>query len=117
VNYANADMVGHTGNQEAAIKAIEALDSCLGSLELKLKEKNGLMFVTADHGNAEMMFDDKTNMPHTQHTTFKVPAILVDPCGVHKNVKILNGRLADIAPTMLWLKGEMIPDSMTGQSL
>lgn len=117
VNYANADMVGHTGNQQAAIQAIEALDKCLGMLELKLEEKKGLMFVTADHGNAEMMFDETINMPHTQHTTCKVPSILVDPCGIYKDIKIANGKLADIAPTLLKLKGEAIPDSMTGNSL
>ena len=67
------------------------------------------MFVTADHGNAEMMQDPITAVPHTQHTTFKVPAILVDPCGFHKNITFSTGKLADIAPTMLWLTDQEIP--------
>ena len=117
VNYANADMVGHTGRLDAAIKAIEALDKCLGRLEEALHKAGGVMFVTADHGNAEMMVDDKTGISHTQHTTYKVPAILVDPCVFFKDVNFSQGRLADIAPTMLWLIGKQKPDSMTGVSL
>ncbi|MEM6603715.1 MAG: alkaline phosphatase family protein, partial [Pseudomonadota bacterium] len=117
VNYANADMVGHTGDLNAAIKAIEAVDTEIGRLEAALEKAGGIMFITADHGNAEMMIDPETGVPHTQHTTFKVPAILLDPCGYYKNIEFSSGKLADIAPTMLWLTGEEIPDSMTGSQL
>ena len=117
VNFANADMVGHTGVLDAAIKAIETVDNSLGQLEKALEKQGGIMFVTADHGNAEMMKDPETGIPHTQHTTFKVPAILVDPCGFHKKITFSSGKLADIAPTMLWLTDQEIPDSMSGVSL
>jgi len=117
VNFANADMVGHTGNLQAARQAITALDECLGKIEEKLQEKQGAMFVTADHGNAEMMFDEAGNCPHTQHTTCYVPSILVDPCGQFKNITLNKGKLADIAPTILALLNLDIPDAMTGNVL
>lgn len=117
VNFANADMVGHTGVEKAAIHAIETLDKCMEKIEQALHKANGFMVVTADHGNAEMMQDYKTGVPHTQHTTFPVPFYLVDPCGYFKNAKISSGRLADLAPTMLNLKGIAKSDSMTGVSI
>ncbi len=117
VNFANADMVGHTGILSAAIKAIETLDVCMQKIELALEKAGGFMCVTADHGNAEIMRDIKTNVPHTQHTTCPVPFYLVDPCGYFKNAKISSGRLADLAPTMLNLKGIKKSDSMTGKSI
>ncbi len=117
VNFANADMVGHTGIEAAAIKAIEVLDTCMAKIEQTLAATGGFMAVTADHGNAEMMWDTKTNMPHTQHTTLPVPFYLVDPHGYFKNAEISSGRLADLAPTMLNLKGIKKSDSMTGISI
>ena len=110
-------MVGHTGIEAAAIKAIETLDMCMAQVENALAKTGGFMVVTADHGNAEMMRDVKTNMPHTQHTTCPVPFYLVDPNGYFKNAEISSGRLADLAPTMLSLKGIAKSDSMTGISI
>ena len=99
VNYANSDMVGHTGNLDAAIKAIEAVDACLGRLMDAVKKAGGALFVTADHGNAEQMFDEKSHQKHTQHTSNRVPALLF---GAPASVRSLSdGKLADVAPTML----------------
>jgi 2,3-bisphosphoglycerate-independent phosphoglycerate mutase len=115
VNYANADMVGHTGNMGAAIAAVEAVDSCLGRLVRAVALAGGVLFVTADHGNAELMRNPETGAPHTAHSLSKVPAILVNP---PPGVALLaKGRLADIAPTMLALLGLSIPDEMSGRSL
>jgi len=114
VNYANADMVGHTGNLQAAIMAIEAVDGCLGRLEAAVKEVNGVLLVTADHGNAEQMYDPLTRGPHTAHTVGKVPAILVNAPEVRG---LRDGRLADVAPTLLALMGLEQPKEMTGRSL
>jgi 2,3-bisphosphoglycerate-independent phosphoglycerate mutase len=116
VNFANADMVGHTGIESAAIKAIETLDVCMAKIENALRDTGGFMAVTADHGNAEMM-QDANGIPHTQHTTCPVPFYLVDPNGYFKNAKVTNGKLADLAPTMLCLKGITKPDSMSGVSI
>jgi 2,3-bisphosphoglycerate-independent phosphoglycerate mutase len=113
VNYANTDMVGHTGIEEAAIKAVEAVDACLGRLEVAVKNAGGLMFVTADHGNAETMVDPKTHVPHTAHTLNPVPFILVG----RDDISLKNGRLCDIAPTMLALMNLPQPKEMTGKSL
>lgn len=115
-NFANGDMVGHTGFLEAAIKAVEAVDKCLGRIEEALIKTGGVMFLTADHGNCEMMLDEKTHSPYTAHTTFDVPAILVNPPA---NIKALagGGKLADIAPTLLDLLGIKKPLEMTGHSL
>jgi 2,3-bisphosphoglycerate-independent phosphoglycerate mutase len=115
VNYANPDMVGHTGDLNAAIKAIEATDACLGRLEAAVKEANGILFITADHGNAEIMRDPKTGQPHTSHTHNLVPAILVN--GPKTVASLKNGRLADIAPTLVTLMGLTKPVEMTGHSL
>jgi 2,3-bisphosphoglycerate-independent phosphoglycerate mutase len=115
VNYANSDMVGHTGDLAAAIKAIEALDACLGRLMEAVKKAGGVLLVTADHGNAEQMYDEKAHQKHTQHTLNRVPALLF---GAPANVRSLaDGKLADVAPTMLALMGLPQPAEMTGHSL
>jgi 2,3-bisphosphoglycerate-independent phosphoglycerate mutase len=115
VNYANGDMVGHTGILPAAIKAAETVDACLGRLEAAVKEAGGALLVSADHGNLEMMRDPDTHAPHTQHTTGPVDVILVNgPADVDR---LENGRLADIAPTMLALLGLPKPEEMTGRAL
>jgi 2,3-bisphosphoglycerate-independent phosphoglycerate mutase len=114
VNYANADMVGHTGIFAAAEKAIEAIDICLGRLRAAVEKAGGVLLVTADHGNAEMMRDPETGEPHTAHTTFDVPIIVV---GANEPLKVSPGRLADVAPTLLDLMGIEKPKEMTGHSL
>lgn len=113
VNYANGDMVGHSGDLQAAIKAVEAIDACLGRLEKSLRAKGGAMLITADHGNAEMMYDPETGQPHTAHTTLPVPLVLVGK----NDVTLQNGRLADIAPTILALLNLPQPVEMTGKNL
>lgn len=117
VNYANTDMVGHTGDLEAARRAVEAVDSCLGRLWVEVEKHGGAMLVTADHGNAEMMFDHSTHQAHTAHTLNLVPALIVSPTLRGKKLDIPEGRLADIAPTILTLLGLSQPPEMTGQSL
>ena len=113
MNYANGDMVGHTGNLEKTIEAVEALDKCVGKVISKLEEVGGEAIVTADHGNCELMLDVKTGEPITSHSTFDVPFIVVSD-----RVETLNeGRLCDITPTLLTLMGEDIPSEMTGVSL
>jgi len=115
VNFANADMVGHTGDLAAAIKAAEAIDQCLGRLAAAVTRAGGTMLITADHGNIEMMRDPVTGQPHTAHTLNPVPLVLVNPpTGV---VGLRNGRLADIAPTLLALLGLPMPAAMTGEPL
>jgi 2,3-bisphosphoglycerate-independent phosphoglycerate mutase len=115
VNYANADMVGHTGDLDAAIAAVEAVDACLGRLAAAVGQAGGVLFITADHGNAENMRDSDTEGPHTAHTTNLVPAILVGaPEGV---TGLADGCLADIAPTCLEILGLPKPAEMTGRSL
>ncbi len=118
VNYANPDMVGHTGILSAAIKAAETVDHCLGRLEEALKEVGGVMLVTADHGNLEMMVDPDTAEPYTAHTTFDVPILLVngENAGL-TDFTLGDGRLADVAPTVLALMGVPQPAEMTGRSL
>ena len=114
-NFANGDMVGHTGFLDAAIKAAETVDVCLGKLEAAVTTAGGTMLVTADHGNAEQMKDFVTGEPHTAHTTGPVPLVLVaPPKGV---AAIQSGRLADVAPTMLALLNLAQPAEMTGHSL
>ncbi len=113
-NYANADMVGHTGDFAAAVKAIETLDTCLGRIVTALQAVGGEAIITADHGNAEQMFDPATQQPHTAHTSDPVPFIYIGrPASIIKE----NGKLSDIAPTLLTLLGLPIPKEMTGQSL
>ena len=116
VNYANGDMVGHTGNLDAAIKAVETVDQCVGKLVDATLEKGGSLVVTADHGNCEQMIDPETGGPHTAHTTYDVPLIVVEP-GLEGKTLNEDGRLADIAPTVLTLLGLEVPDEMTGRSL
>lgn len=114
-NYANGDMVGHTGIMEAALKAVAAVDECLGRVEKAIKDVDGVMIVTADHGNAEKMLDEKTGEPYTAHTVGDVPAILVND---HSGVTALkDGKLADLAPTMLELLKIKQPEEMNGTSL
>ncbi len=114
VNYANPDMVGHTGDLNAAIKACEAVDAGLGRVLVALQKARGAMIVTADHGNCETMVDPVTGGPHTAHTTNPVPVILV---GGPSGAKLRNGRLADLAPTLLQLMDLDLPPEMTGKSL
>ena len=113
LNYANPDMVGHTGSLEAAIKAIETIDECLGRVLEAINEVNGVLLITADHGNSEQMIDYKTGEPHTAHTTNPVPLILVGM----ENVQLKEGKLADLAPTMLDIMNLEKPEEMTGESL
>lgn len=115
VNYANGDMVGHTGNEAATIKAVETVDHCLDRIWKALKSQQGTMLITADHGNAEMMFDPAEKSPHTAHTLNPVPFLLLDEA--RKNVRVHNGKLSDVAPTILNLMGLPQPDVMTGRSL
>ncbi len=115
VNYANGDMVGHTGDLAAAVKAVEAVDTCLGRLDAALRRADGTMLITADHGNVETMYDAKAHQPYTAHTLNRVPVMLVNgPPAVRA---LSDGKLADIAPTMLALMGLAQPPAMTGHSL
>lgn len=115
VNYANPDMVGHTGDLAAAILAVQAVDTGLGRLERAVRQRGGVLLVTADHGNCELMRDPDTGGPHTAHTLDLVPALLVNaPADVHA---FRDGRLADVAPTLLALLGLPQPAEMTGVSL
>ena len=113
LNYANPDMVGHTGSLEAAIKAIEVIDECVGKVIDEIERVHGVLLVTADHGNSEQMIDYKTGEPHTAHTTNPVPLALFGM----ENVKLKSGRLADLAPTMLDIMGLEKPSEMLGDSL
>jgi len=116
VNFANGDMVGHTGNVDAAIRAVECVDSCVGEIIEKTLAKGGALIITADHGNAEQMFDPKTGSPHTAHTTYDVPLTVVGEA--FKGAKLREGgRLADIAPTLIGMMGLEKPAEMTGESL
>jgi len=115
VNYANTDMVGHTGNLVAAIKAVEAVDRCLGRVRDAVVRAGGAMLITADHGNAEMMEDPRTHEAHTAHTLNRVPVVLVN--GPAEVRRLGDGRLADIAPTILALMRLPQPKEMTGRSL
>ncbi len=117
VNYANTDMVGHSGNIEAAAKAVEAVDTCLGKLTKATLAKGGALLVTADHGNAEMMFDNATHQPHTAHTLNLVPVIIIADRFKGKKTSLPEGKLADVAPTLLQLLGLPQPAEMTGNQL
>ena len=113
LNFANPDMVGHTGNIEAVAKALEALDGCVERVVEAIEKANGNLLIIADHGNCELMLDLKTGEPITSHSTFDVPFIVIS-----NRVKSLNdGRLCDIAPTLLDMMGEKVPEEMTGKSL
>lgn len=116
VNYANGDMVGHTGNLQAAIRAVETVDECVGKVIEAVQSRGGALVVTADHGNCEQMIDPATGGPHTAHTTFDVELIVVDER--FRGLKLrAGGRLADIAPTVLQMMGLPKPAAMTGNSL
>ena len=114
VNYANPDMVGHTGSLDAAIKACEATDLCLGDIYRELKNLGGTLLLTSDHGNCEIMYDTKNKSPHTSHTLNPVPFTVV---GVQELSGVRNGSLSDIAPTVLDLLKIDVPKEMTGKSL
>ncbi len=116
VNFANCDMVGHTGVLAAAVRAVEHVDECVGRVLEAVERQNGVAIVTADHGNCEQMIDPTTGGPHTAHTTYDVECILVDPRLRGKTLNE-NGRLADLAPTALEMMGLPIPKEMTGRSL
>ena len=113
LNYANPDMVGHTGSLPAAIKAVETVDAGLGRLADAVRRQGGALLVTADHGNCELMKDPETGGPHTAHTTNPVPVLLMGG-GAQA---IQDGRLADVAPTLLALMGLKPPAEMTGHTL
>lgn len=129
VNFANADMVGHTGNLKAAIKAVEVVDKCVGKLSKSIISKNGIMLITADHGNAEVMFNMQTGMIDKEHTSNPVPFIIVgndfegktigfqEAPGSDLSILQPQGILSDIAPTILKILGIKKPDEMTGRSL
>ncbi|MBP5307929.1 MAG: 2,3-bisphosphoglycerate-independent phosphoglycerate mutase [Clostridia bacterium] len=116
LNYANCDMVGHTGVLEAAVKAVETVDGCIKRIVDAVLAKGGSCLITADHGNADRMIAEDGS-PFTAHTTNPVPFILVSENAEFRNVKLNNGVLADIAPTLLTVMGEVIPPEMTGKSL
>ena len=119
VNFANPDMVGHTGNLKAAIKAVETVDKCVGKINKSISKTNGILLLTSDHGNCECMWNDKNNSPHTAHTTNLVPFIMVSNIKLikSKKIKLNNGKLADIAPTILDLLNIEKPKLMDGNSL
>jgi 2,3-bisphosphoglycerate-independent phosphoglycerate mutase len=131
VNFANGDMVGHTGNLAAAVKACETVDACVGQIVEAALKAGGSLIVTADHGNAEQMFDPQTGSPHTAHTNYDVPLIIVGPAfkgrklrgdqsptaWANPQTRANRGRLGDIAPTMLAMLGLPKPSAMTGESL
>jgi 2,3-bisphosphoglycerate-independent phosphoglycerate mutase len=113
VNFANADMVGHTGKLPETISAVETLDGCFGILEAACAESGARLVMTADHGNAEQMLDPVTGQPHTAHTTNPVPLIVCE-----KGDPLAEaGTLADVAPTLLALQGLAAPAEMTGRDL
>lgn len=114
INFANPDMVGHTGNLEAAIRCVEFVDRCLGSVVTAVRDLKGVLLITADHGNCETMRDPETGQPHTAHTANPVPCILVDG---PRGATLRDGRLADVAPTILELLRIAQPTEMTGVSL
>ncbi len=114
INFANPDMVGHTGKEPAAIQAVEALDDCLGQIVDQVLQQDGIVIITADHGNCEEMIDAHGH-PHTQHTLNPVPCIIIG--NSVKELKLKPGRLCDIAPTLLELMGIEQPPEMTGESL
>src|SRR5690606_27662577 len=115
VNYANGDMVGHTGDLAAAMKAVTCVDTCIGRVAEAVEQAGGCILLTADHGNAEQMSDVQTGQAHTAHTMNKVPLLLIN--GPDRVTALSDGRLADIAPTLLDLMSLPCPKAMTGRSL
>lgn len=116
VNFANPDMVGHTGKLDAAITAVEVVDKGIGRIADAVRAKGGALIITADHGNCELMKDPVTGQPHTAHTLNPVPLLYVDDSGTDKKIRS-GGRICDVAPTMLELMGLNVPAAMTGHSL
>jgi 2,3-bisphosphoglycerate-independent phosphoglycerate mutase len=116
VNFANGDMVGHTGVLAAAVKAVEHVDVCVGRILTSVQRQGGVAIVTADHGNCEQMIDPATGGPHTAHTTYDVELIVVDDRFRGKKLAA-GGKLADVAPTALHMMGIEKPAEMTGRSL
>jgi 2,3-bisphosphoglycerate-independent phosphoglycerate mutase len=116
VNFANGDMVGHTGVLEAAVTAVEHVDKCTGTILQAVQTAGGVALVGADHGNCEQMIDPGTGGPHTAHTTYDVPFIVVDDRFRGRKLTE-NGRLADVAPTLMHMAGLERPREMTGRSL
>ena len=114
-NYANGDMVGHTGKMDAAIKAVETLDTCLQRVTDAILSVDGACLITADHGNVELMVDPKTGGPVTSHTNGPVPLVYIANNGAHKT--LTEGRLCDIAPTLLGMLDLSKPAEMTGKNL
>jgi 2,3-bisphosphoglycerate-independent phosphoglycerate mutase len=114
-NFANADMVGHTGSIPATIAAVETLDKCLGRIMAAMRAAGGIAIVTADHGNAEQMWDSALKAPHTAHTSNPVPVILCSDA--HVGRRLNDGSLRDVAPTMLGLLGIPLSAEMTGKTL
>jgi 2,3-bisphosphoglycerate-independent phosphoglycerate mutase len=117
INFANADMVGHTGNLAAAIKAVETLDECMGKLSSFVLARGGLMIITADHGNAEEMINTKTGAVSTEHSSNPVPFIAISEAFRQHAEVLTSGILADVAPTILSYMGIEIPGSMMGRNL
>ena len=115
LNFANVDMVGHTGNFPATVRAVETLDACVGRIVQAVQDIGGWAIITADHGNAEQMFDPTTNGPHTAHTLNPVPFILCD--STFRGTLRQGGALCDVAPTMLGILGVEAPAAMTGKDL
>ena len=113
LNYANCDMVGHTGIMDAAVAAVEAVDTCVGKMVDKILEKGGKAIITADHGNADCLVDPETKDVFTAHTTNPVPMIVIG----ERDIKVRDGKLCDLCPTMLDMMGVKKPDEMTGESL
>ena len=115
INYANPDMVGHTGNFDAAMRAVQCIDSCLGRAIEALESVNGQCLITADHGNVEQMSDPNSDQPHTAHTALKVPLIYVGPQNLSLDKR--GGVLSDVAPTLIEIMELRRPKEMTGRSL
>jgi len=115
LNFANGDMVGHTGIMDAAVNAVTTVDTCIGRIVDAMRDQGGITLITADHGNAEVMRNPDTGEPFTAHTTNQVPFIMVSEA--HRHSKLRQGILADIAPTVLDLAGIAQPAEMTGKSL
>ncbi len=116
-NICNGDMVGHTGNLEAAIKACEIVDQVTGEIVETVLKHNGIILITADHGNVEEMINEKTGEVDTEHSTYPVPFIVIGKQYANKPIMLPSGILADVAPTMLHLMGLPKPNAMTGRAL
>lgn len=116
-NFANADMVGHTGNLQAAITAVETLDQCIGKIVQEVGNRGGVVFITADHGNAEEMINMATGEVDTEHSIYPVPFIIISKKYIGQNTMLPSGILADVAPTMLSVMGISKPETMTGRAL